>query len=69
MKMNTFKLFRDLETLFRHHRRSNGIDRDTAFADILADLRHVADKHKVDWSDVVSRADKYYFDETRDGSK
>lgn len=38
---------------------------DTAICDLIADLRHLADRHDVTWCAVLDRADNHYSEETR----
>ena len=53
-------LFRSLEWALRDHRGDGMLDDETALADALANLRHIADKQRVNWKEVVRRADNHY---------
>ena len=47
------------EGLWRGTNRKN-TDWPSAFGDVLADFMHLADKHSVDWEEVVRRADNHH---------
>ena len=53
-------LFRALEWALRDHRGDGMLDDETALADALANLRHIADKQRVDWSEVERRGANHY---------
>lgn len=53
-------LFRGLEGALRDHRGDGMLDDETALADALADLRHIADKQRVNWHEVERRAAGHY---------
>ena len=38
---------------------------DIAICDLVADLRHLADRHHVSWDAVLDRVDNHYSEETR----
>jgi len=59
-------LFLALEKLVSEHRKGARVDDETALADIVGDLRHVADKLGADWDEVLRRAEDYYGEETRE---
>jgi hypothetical protein len=54
------QLFKRLEAVLRDHRGDCMVDDETALVDVLADLRHVADKQRVDWAGAVSRANNHH---------
>ena len=53
-------LFRSLEWALRDHRGDGMLDDETALADALANLRHIADKQRVDWAEVERRSANHY---------
>lgn len=40
--------------------KAQGIDKGGVLADLLADMRHWADKNKVDWDEALARANMHY---------
>ena len=60
-------LFKSLEWALRDHRGDGMLDDETAVADAFADLRHIADKQRVDWDSVVRRGEAHYEAEVSDG--
>lgn len=62
-------LFKSLEWALRDHRGVGGLDDETALADAYADLKHIADKQRVDWDEVVRRGDGHHEAEVSDGSE
>lgn len=53
-------LFKRLEIVLRNHRGDGMIDNETALADVVADLMHIADKQRVDWTEVERRASNHH---------
>ena len=41
-------------------KRKTNTDWESALGDVIADLMHVADKHGIDWANVIRRADNHH---------
>jgi phosphoribosylaminoimidazole-succinocarboxamide synthase len=54
------ELFKRLEIVLRDHRGECALDNETALADAVADLMHIADKQRVDWAEVERRASNHH---------
>jgi len=44
-------------------------DDETAFGDLMCDLRHLADRYGLSWTDMVARADENYLEELQEAPK
>lgn len=43
--------------------------RETAFKDLMCDLRHLADRYGIAWEEAVSSADENYLEELKEAPK
>ena len=42
------------------------VERETTLTDLLADLMHLAKRSKLDWDDILRRAENHFYEENRD---